>query len=939
MKLSDFQSKITDLQLRIDDLGKSTLDPKDALAAAIKELSNALDEMDIAQKEQCQQDENQQLSHLAVLAECQHYLRLFNFAPDGCVVTDLKGMIKEANIAASNLLQSKLIGLPLAAFWGEEYLDDLETNLDCLKRGEVIRDWEVRMQLPDGTPVLVSISASVILDIQQKPSCLSWLIHDMTGHTKVEEALRDSEDMYRLLVENANEAIVVVQEGILKFVNPKVVEVTGYSKMELESKQITELIHPDDRQMVMENLLKKLKGEWVPAPYTFRVIDKRGDIRWAEVNPVKISWRGSPATLNFLNDITERKRAEESLKKSEEKYREVFENAAVGIFQTSIQGRLLVANSALTKMFGFASPEEMTADVADLGTQLYARSEDRERLKRLLVEHDRVDNFEVEGRKKDGRSIWISINIHATRDHNGAILHLEGTGIDITERKRAEEALQESEHRYATTLASIGDAVIATDIGGKITFMNKVAEELTGWTLEESLARSAKAIFNIINEFTRQEVDDPITKVLENGSIVGLANHTILIRGDGTEVAIDDSGAPIKDRDGNITGVVLVFRDITERRRMEEALRIQNQTFSEVLNGLDALVYLVDMKTYEIVFINTYGQSIWGDITGKICWQTLQEDQARPCEFCTNSQLIGPDGNPTEGVAWEFQNTVNKRWYDCRDKAIYWPDGRIVRMEIATDITERKRAEEALRTAHDGLELRVKERTSELEARNAEMERFIYTVSHELRSPLISTGGLVGFLKIDLEMGDANRTETDLRLIESAVIKMDQLLTEILELSRIGRVANPPVDVPFGEIVREALNQEVEKLKSRAVEVSVASDLPKVHVDRMRIMEVLVNLIENSIKYLGDQPRPRIEVGHRLDGDQTVFIVRDNGIGIDPSQQDKVFGLFYKVDGKSEGTGVGLALVKRIIEVHGGRIWIESELGKGCTVCFTLPLA
>lgn len=145
--------------------------------------------------------------------------------------------------------------------------------------------------------------------------------------------------------------------------------------------------------------------------------------------------------------------------------------------------------------------------------------------------------------------------------------------------------------------------------------------------------------------------------------------------------------------------------------------------------------------------------------------------------------------------------------------------------------------------------------------------------------------------------------------------------------------------MPFGEIVKNALDQEAEKLESRDVEVSVASDLPKVHVDRMRITEVLVNLIENSIKYMGDQPRQRIELGHRIDGDQVVFIVRDNGIGIDSSQHEKVFGLFYKVNGKSEGTGVGLAIVKRIIEVHGGRIWIESELGKGCTVCFTLPLA
>ena len=251
----------------------------------------------------------------------------------------------------------------------------------------------------------------------------------------------------------------------------------------------------------------------------------------------------------------------------------------------------------------------------------------------------------------------------------------------------------------------------------------------------------------------------------------------------------------------------------------------------------------------------------------------------------------------------------------------------------------RKQAEASLQKAHDELDLRVKDRTAELESRNAEMERFVYTVSHELRTPLISVGGIVGFLKKDLENEDAQRIETDLRLIEAAVIKMDQLLTKILELSRIGRVANPPADVPFGDIVMEALDQETVMLKSRDVEVSVASDLPKVHVDRMGIVEVLVNLIENSIKYMGDQPRPRIEIGHRIDGNRTVFFVRDNGMGIDPSQHEKVFGLFYKVDGKSEGTGVGLALVKRIIEVHGGRIWIDSELGKGCMVCFTLPLA
>ncbi|KAF5434802.1 Signal transduction histidine kinase [Candidatus Methanophagaceae archaeon] len=164
---------------------------------------------------------------------------------------------------------------------------------------------------------------------------------------------------------------------------------------------------------------------------------------------------------------------------------------------------------------------------------------------------------------------------------------------------------------------------------------------------------------------------------------------------------------------------------------------------------------------------------------------------------------------------------------------------------------------------------------------------------------------------------------------------MDRLITDTLQLSRIGRVVNPPKEVPFGALVQEAQEQ----IKSGGVEVTVADDFPSVCVDRMRIVEVLVNLITNSIKYMGEQRQPKIDMGYRVDGKTPVFFVQDNGMGIDKSQHETVFELFHKVDSSSNGTGAGLAIVKRIIEVHKGRIWIESEEGKGCTVCFTLPLS
>jgi signal transduction histidine kinase len=235
---------------------------------------------------------------------------------------------------------------------------------------------------------------------------------------------------------------------------------------------------------------------------------------------------------------------------------------------------------------------------------------------------------------------------------------------------------------------------------------------------------------------------------------------------------------------------------------------------------------------------------------------------------------------------------------------------------------------------------------NELEAKNTELEHFTYTVSHDLRSPLITILGFSDVAQEDLERDEKDKVKSDLEYIENAAIKMDILLNSTLQLSRIGRTVNPLEDVPFGEIVKDALEQTAGEIASEHIEVSIAEDFPTVHVDRMRIAEVLVNLIGNSIKYRGEQSSPRIEVGYRnrIEGKskETVFFVRDNGMGIDKSKHEKVFDLFYTEDRSGKSTGAGLAIVKRIVEVHNGRIWIESEKGKGkgkgCTVCFTLPV-
>jgi signal transduction histidine kinase len=226
----------------------------------------------------------------------------------------------------------------------------------------------------------------------------------------------------------------------------------------------------------------------------------------------------------------------------------------------------------------------------------------------------------------------------------------------------------------------------------------------------------------------------------------------------------------------------------------------------------------------------------------------------------------------------------------------------------------------------------------ELETKNAELERFTYTVSHDLKSPLITIGGFLGLLEKDALAGDTEKMMQDLSRIREAKDKMYRLLDELLDLSRIGRLMNPPENVSFAEIVDDALKLTEGQLKLGKIKVTVQENLPVVHGDRPRLVEVMQNLIDNAAKFSIGQPDPQIEIGAGKKSDEHVFFVKDNGIGIDPAFHEKIFGLFNKLDPKGDGTGVGLTLVKRIIDVHGGRIWVESDgKGNGCTFCFTLP--
>jgi len=372
-------------------------------------------------------------------------------------------------------------------------------------------------------------------------------------------------------------------------------------------------------------------------------------------------------------------------------------------------------------------------------------------------------------------------------------------------------------------------------------------------------------------------------------------------------------------------------KELKERQKAEIALREEQEKLSLALHAAKMETWNWDVET---------GTVSWSEGTEALFGMGEGEFDGK---YDTYLSLIYPDD------LFDVQNAIGKaltdknynyvvehrlvrpngevRWVEGRGR-VYWnEDGKPIRMAgTVVDVTDRK-VDEMVR---DHL-------IRELAAKNTELEQFTYTVSHDLKAPIITIKGFLGFLADDARLGRQERLERDILRINEAVDRMHRLLNELLELSRIGRMMNTPVAVPFGELVDEALKSLDGRLRSMPVQLKVADNFPVVHGDRRRLLEVTQNLIDNAIKFSANQPSPLVEVGwKKSENEGHVFFVRDNGIGIAPEHHSRIFDLFNKLDPMAEGTGVGLALVKRIIEFHGGSIWVESEAGKGATFFFTL---
>ncbi len=713
---------------------------------------------------------------------------------------------------------------------------------------------------------------------------------------KQTQELQKSGEVYRSLVESTEDSVYLVDKDCrYLFMSDKHLSRLGLPADRVIGKAYGESHSLEETKELAEKVNQVFEtGESIRHEHISR---RDGRYILRTLSPVKEPDGKVTAVTVVSKDISALKQTEKELIETKDYLDNVFNSSADTITVVDMNGIVRDWNKGADGFMGYRADEV----IGRPNNILFADPEDADWIQELLRREGEIKNYRTIALRKDGKPVHISMSAALLKYKDGVPIGSVRVSRDVTKDVELEEQLKEERDNLNLILESMVDAIYIVSKDYRIEFMNRVLIDEVGDQVGDICY---KAFHNRVEPCPHCKTAEVMT-----GKTVRWEWHSRRMN-----KIYDLIETPLRNVNGSISKLT-IFRDITKRKRMEQELDESNKFLETVIENIPDTITLKDSE-HRFVLVNQAYCDISGATKDEVIGKTVLREKDNEV-FQTGKGL-----DLTERTYSDREG--NCHYVSVKKAPLIDESGNVSHvLTISRDITE------TIRTAEERERL-----LKEIEAKNSELERFSYTVSHDLRSPLITIQGFAYLLREDLEHGKTEDLASQLEYIETAAIKMDRLITDTLQLSRIGRVANPPVDVPFGEIVLEAQEQ----IKSSGVEVTVADDFPTVHVDRMRLVEVLVNLITNSIKYMGEQSQPKIDIGYRVDGETPVFFVTDNGMGIDKSQHEKVFELFHKVDGSSNGTGAGLAIVKRIIEVHEGRIWLESEKGKGCTVCFTLPV-
>lgn len=504
----------------------------------------------------------------------------------------------------------------------------------------------------------------------------------------------------------------------------------------------------------------------------------------------------------------------------------------------------------------------------------------------------------------------------------------------LLEREEALKAAQIARDSLRTTLASIGDAVISTDAEGCVVFINPIALSLTRWSESEVVGKHLDDILRLINEQTREKVESPAARVLREGAIAGMANHTVLIARDGTEVPIDDSAAPIRNERRELTGVVLIFRDITQRRKAEQELRSTREQLQLVTDTMAAAVTRCS-REHRYIWVNRrYAEWLAGpseEIAGQMITDVLGAEGYNTLRPYIEQVLTG---QRTEFETQVKYTTIGERWihatYEPTRDASGVVDGWVAEV---SDITALKKAQ--AQVARMNVDLR---KTNESLARsNEDLARFAFMASHDLQEPLRMITTYAQLLEKRYHHQLDREALTFVDHIVGGSRRMRELLADLLTYTQIGEDTESSPEPADLNAVLQTVLQNLRLAVEENHAVITSDPLPAVNAYAAHCVLLFQNLIGNAIKYRSEDP-PRVHISVQREGSRWRFAVADNGIGIAPEYHQRIFGMLKRLHGKEiPGTGIGLAICQRVVERYNGKICVESQAGQGATFLFTLP--
>ncbi|HEU5453097.1 MAG TPA: PAS domain S-box protein [Terriglobales bacterium] len=530
-----------------------------------------------------------------------------------------------------------------------------------------------------------------------------------------------------------------------------------------------------------------------------------------------------------------------------------------------------------------------------------------------------------------GTAMEVLYNATVFRNEAGEVEGIFAAARDVTERTRAELAAR----RLAAIVESSDDAIIGKTLEGIVLTWNQGAERLYGYSAAEMVGRSVMAVVPAEHQ---GEVRELLRRIAAGERIEH--HETVRQRKDGSRVDVSVTLSPTKDARGEVTGASTIIRDITERKRAEEAVRRANAYNRSLIEAsVDPLVTIG--SDGKITDVNAATEAATGCGRQELIGTDFSDYFTDPAQARAGYEQVFREGLVRD-YPLELRHRTGSVVSVLYNASIYRDQGGNTAgaFAAARDITARKRAEDEVRKLNQELEQRVQQRTAELQSANLELEAFTYSVSHDLRAPLRH---LSGFAKLLLEENAAVLNATGRHYVDEirdAARRMGQLVDDLLELSRMNRQALNPQPVALEPVIQQAVRELAPEIGQRAIEWKIAP-LPHAVGDPVLLKQVFANLLANAVKFTRPRNPAVIEVGEQVAQGETVYFVRDNGVGFDMRYIDKLFGIFQRLHRTEdfEGTGVGLAVVQRIIHRHGGRVWAEAQPDRGATFFFTLGSA